>query len=105
MSDYSADEPRAMQQTTRCPACAEVILSAARKCKHCGEALGLSGTDGQMVIITKPSETSFSQGGAAVLSFFIPGAGQIYRGKIGIGIGLFLLTIAGYVCFVIPGFL
>ena len=27
------------EATKRCPACAELILQAARKCKHCGEQL------------------------------------------------------------------
>jgi hypothetical protein len=27
------------EATKRCPACAELVLQAARKCKHCGEQL------------------------------------------------------------------
>jgi hypothetical protein len=30
------------EATKRCPACAELILLAARKCKHCGEQLETS---------------------------------------------------------------
>ena len=44
-----------------------------------------------------------SNGIAAVLSLFIPGAGQMYKGKVGQGIGWLICTIIGYVAFVIPG--
>jgi len=47
-------------------------------------------------------------GAAAVLSFFLPGLGQIYNGQIGLGIGamlatlfLYLLIIPGLICHVI----
>lgn len=40
---------------------------------------------------------------AALLSFFFPGAGQIYNGRIGAGIGWFFGTILGYIALVLPG--
>jgi len=39
---------------------------------------------------------------AAVLSFFLPGLGQIYNGQIGIGILMMILTIGLY--FIVIGF-
>lgn len=39
----------------------------------------------------------------ALLSFFIPGLGQIVKGEIGKGILAFILFVAGCFCFVIPG--
>lgn len=40
---------------------------------------------------------------AGILSFLVPGLGQIYMGKIWRGIGWFFLVAIGYVCFVLPG--
>jgi hypothetical protein len=42
-------------------------------------------------------------GVAAVLSFFIPGLGQIYRGDVGFGLLLLIATIVGYALFIVPG--
>ncbi len=40
---------------------------------------------------------------AAVLSFFIPGLGQLYKGHVFSGITLFCCTLLGYGFFVVPG--
>lgn len=42
-------------------------------------------------------------GAAAVLSFFIPGLGQLYKGQIGSAFFGFTVTMIGYFCLVIPG--
>jgi TM2 domain-containing membrane protein YozV len=42
---------------------------------------------------------------AAVLSFFIPGLGQIYRGDIFAGFIWLIVVIVGYVMLILPGFL
>ena len=44
----------------------------------------------------RPTEPPKNPGVAAVLSFFIPGLGQIYNGQIGMGILLLFLTAALY---------
>lgn len=44
-----------------------------------------------------------SPGVAAVLSFIIPGLGAMYAGSVVLGIVLFVLTVAGYALFVLPG--
>lgn len=54
----------------------------------------------QYVYVQQPT---FSPGVAAVLSFLIPGLGQIYRGKILAGIFWLILVSIGYLMFVIPG--
>lgn len=69
--------------------CAEEIKEAAVKCKHCGEFL-----DGR----------KSSGGVAAVLSLFLPGAGQVYNGEFGKGLGIFVLTVLGYTL-LFPGLL
>jgi hypothetical protein len=44
-----------------------------------------------------------SNGVAAVLSLFIPGAGQMYKGRVGAGLMWLIFTILGYLLFVVPG--
>ena len=40
---------------------------------------------------------------AGLLSFFIPGLGQLYRGRFFSALFWFIFTAAGYACFIIPG--
>jgi len=40
---------------------------------------------------------------AGILSFFLPGLGQIYAGKTWRGIFFFIAVVIGYMLFVIPG--
>lgn len=49
------------------------------------------------------SKRLWSPGVAAVLSFFCPGLGQMYRGRIGSGLLWLIVTACGYACFVLPG--
>ncbi len=51
-----------------------------------------------MTNATKPSP-----GIAAVLSFFIPGLGQMYCAKVGRGFAFMAGTITGYFLLVVPG--
>ena len=90
------------QSTVACPYCGEQILAAAKKCKHCGEYLDESVRPPEPapeVVI----EREWSPGIAAVLSFFVPGAGQLYKGQILAGLLWFVCVSLGYVAFVIPG--
>ena len=47
----------------------------------------------------RPESPSFHPGLAAVLSFVIPGAGQIYRQRVLTGFGWLLVVVACYVLF------
>jgi len=49
------------------------------------------------------ANTNQKYGLPALLSFFIPGLGQIVKGEIGKGILVFILFVLGCFCFVIPG--
>jgi hypothetical protein len=40
-----------------------------------------------------------------MLSFFIPGLSQLVQGRLLTAILCFCLTLAGYVCFIVPGLL
>ena len=73
-----------------CPYCREEILAGAVKCKHCGEFLTR----------VQPKR---GDGAAAVMSFFIPGLGQIYHGRIGSGLAWLFFVVLGYAVFIIPG--
>ncbi|WLD15230.1 GYF domain-containing protein [Planctellipticum variicoloris] len=95
--------------TKACPFCAELIQSAAIKCKHCGEFL-----DGRKSAVTHrpepvrvvqiaPPAPAWSPGAAAVLSFLFPGLGQMYKGQIGMGLLLLVITVIGYMALILPG--
>jgi TM2 domain-containing membrane protein YozV len=51
-----------------------------------------------VVIKTRPSD-----GIAAVLSLFIPGAGQMYKGRLGQGFLWLGATVVGYLLLILPG--
>ena len=48
-------------------------------------------------------QRQWSPGVAIVLSFFIPGLGQLYRGKIGRGILWLICVTIGYFAVIVPG--
>lgn len=56
----------------------------------------------QQIIVETP-QPRWSPGVAALLSFLIPGAGQMYKGQIINGIAWLLLVIVGYFMCFIPG--
>tara|TARA_R110002072_G_scaffold75624_5_gene177880 strand:- start:3574 stop:3918 length:345 start_codon:yes stop_codon:yes gene_type:complete len=89
----------------KCPYCAEEINLEAIKCKHCGELLNdefrALRSKSQMQQVQRIRR--WSPGVAALLSFLIPGAGQMYKGDVGTGIVWFIFTILGYFLFIAPG--
>lgn len=63
----------------QCKNCGNDIYERADVCPHCGMRL--------RIVITK------NPGLSAILSFFIPGLGQIYNGSIIIGIAFFIIEL------------
>jgi len=59
--------------------------------------------NGQVFVINHPPARLWSPGLAAVLSFFVPGLGQLYKGQIINGIIWFLFVCMGYAALVVPG--
>jgi TM2 domain-containing membrane protein YozV len=66
-------------------------------------AAAASAANGQLVVINHPPVQRWSPGLAAVLSFFLPGLGQLYKGQILNGIVWFFLVGMGYVALILPG--
>jgi hypothetical protein len=64
---------------------------------------GDSPASGNVVVINQPPVRLWSPGLAAVLSFFMPGLGQLYKGQIINGIIWFLFVCMGYAALVVPG--
>jgi len=102
------DERQAAIEAARprhCPYCREVIQRHALKCEHCGEIL-----DADLRADRRPREYErprqhWNPGVAAVLSFFWPGLGQIYKGQVLNGFLWWFLVVVGYVCCIVPGFI
>lgn len=89
------------EPTKKCPSCLGLIHPDAKKCKHCGKSFEppqerISQTATKIQRVWHP-------GIAAVLSFFFPGVGQIYKGQIVAGLIWLLIVPVGYMLLIIPG--
>jgi hypothetical protein len=78
-----------------CPYCQTRIDRAAVKCASCGEWVNAA----YRAIVMRPD---FNPTTARVLSFFLPGVGQMYRGKWVQGVAWMLAVAIGYLV-LLPG--
>jgi hypothetical protein len=58
---------------------------------------------GRTIVINHPPVRRWSPALAAVLSFFLPGLGQLYKGQILNGIAWFFMVGLGYMALILPG--
>jgi len=60
-------------------------------------------SQGQLVVINQPPVRLWSPGLAAVLSFFMPGLGQLYKGQFFNAVAWFCMVMLGYAALILPG--
>jgi TM2 domain-containing membrane protein YozV len=93
----------AVEETKACPYCAETIKIDAKKCKHCKEVLDEDLRKEQLEQLSLAQSHNWSPGVAAVLSFFVPGLGHMYKGQILEGLFWLLFVVVGYFLLIVPG--
>jgi TM2 domain-containing membrane protein YozV len=113
-------QTQAISMRKECMFCGEDIAQTAIKCRHCNEFLDgrPSGNVAPPPMVAAPqpvvnvtqvtnvggvAHQQWSPLVAAILSFIIPGLGQLYKGQIINGAIWFVFVIIGYVAFIIPG--
>lgn len=81
------------------------INREAIKCKHCGEILDadIKAAREKQNKAQFPQQQYWNPAVAAILSFFIPGVGQMYKGDVGTGVIWLIVVIIGYIMLIIPG--
>ena len=95
--------------TIYCASCEGKVSEALETCPHCGHPLSSKSAKPKEIRTEQPQQQVImmqsmpSNGIAAVLSFIIPGVGQMYKGYAISGLFWLLITIVGYAFFVIPG--
>ena len=82
---------------------APVSASAQAQMAPAPLVLGDSPAGGNVVVINQPPARLWSPGFAALLSFFLPGLGQLYKGQIINGVVWFFAVMFGYAALILPG--
>ncbi len=102
----------------RCPTCSNMCDKNAVACPKCGHPFQApvarpvgppirqpiaQAQPTQQVVVSAPPVRKWSPGVAAVLSFFIPGLGQLYKGHLLSAMLWFVLVGVAYFFLVVPG--
>jgi TM2 domain-containing membrane protein YozV len=86
-----------------CPECGGKVSTTVKACPHCGyTATGTPAAPPTNAPVAAPTR-QWSPGIAAVLSLVIPGAGQMYKGKVGVGLLWLVAVVIGYTAMIVPG--
>lgn len=88
-----------------CEDCGHQVSDKAAACPQCGRPMApvVQPPPPEPHETTREIVVEPSPGVAAVLSFLLPGLGQMYRGNVGAGLLWLLLVVVGYMALVIPG--
>ena len=89
-------------QPKTCPRCHLINPPHYGRC-DCGYSFETESYSSAAVSRSTPVAARPSNGIAAVLSLVIPGAGQMYKGKVGQGIAWLFFTVLGYFMMIVPG--
>lgn len=83
-----------------CPTCGREVSVSAANCPGCGHPFREAAP---AVHVVSAPQRKWSGGVAAVLSFFFPGVGQMYKGQVLNGIVWMGAVFLGYVFWLFPG--
>jgi len=83
--------------TRICPFCAETILAQAKKCHFCNEFLPANEADEPIHRIKQAP--IWDPGVAALIILIIPGAGQIYSGRVLAGLAWIFGVVISYLLY------
>ena len=94
-----------------CRECGQRVSSEAPTCPHCGVPAPVLLPDGRPAAVAVATRAYVPRavraprdgGLAGVLSFVLPGAGQLYRGKVGRGFAWMFFVVVGYMALIVPG--
>lgn len=92
-------QEQAAREAPMPPAVPAAVL-ATQQAEHISQ---LPGGSGQVLVINHPPVRLWSPGLAALLSFFLPGLGQLYKGQIINGVVWFFMVMFGYAALILPG--
>ncbi len=102
--------PRSVDDETQvCPYCGGTIPEIATECEHCGESLKQAAPAAPppepLPTLNRRASSAPQRSRlvAGLLSFLIPGLGQLYKGQILRGVVWFVAVFIGYLFLILPG--